>query len=321
MPSKIIITTPIAHLDGVFEILASCHDSVTVYIPDPLLEDLIANSDATVIFTNPNKSRIFYSADVLSIFHNLEVFCTASTGTNHVDKHYLLDNGITLLSLTNERAIINSITSTAEHAFALMLSALRNIPAAYNSVLDGHWNYEPYIGRQLNHQSVGIVGYGRLGNYFAQFLRPFNCSISVYDPYKDIPSTYIQQVSSLADLFRACNIISLHVHVSEETIGMIDSTILQTASCDLLLVNTSRSDIVNETHLAKFLAANPLAKYATDVLSTEFSSLHSSDSPLLKETIQGDQLIITPHIAGMTREGQAIAFKHAANILKSYLES
>jgi len=319
MSKKILVTTPIAHLDGVMSILSACKDHEIVYLPDPVPSDLLNHKDSIAIFTNPNKSRVYYSGDLLSSFPNLAFFCTASTGTNHIDKDYLSSKGIELISLTNERDIINQITSTAEHAFSLMLSALRNIPAAHKSVLRNDWDYEPFIGRQLNCQTVGIVGYGRLGNYFSQYLLPFGCKVFVYDPYKDVPSTYINKVRSLHELFSLSSIISLHVHVTDETVGMINSDVLSHASKDLLLVNTSRSDIVNEDDLAQFLHSNRQAKYATDVLSSELSSDQPSDSPFFRQGIFDDQLIITPHIAGMTKEGQTIAFRHAATLLKSKL--
>jgi len=321
MTRKILITTPVEHLDGVLDTLSSAYNSELVYIPSARREDLMKHTDAFAIFTNPNKSRILYSQDILSFFKALKVFCTASTGTNHVDKSFLHANGITLLSLTDERDIINSITSTAEHAFALMLAALRKIPAAYSSVSSDLWDYQPFIGRQLSNQSVGIVGYGRLGNYFAQYLQPFGCNVSVFDPYKDVPSTYVRKVKTIKELFQSSNIVSLHVHVNEETVGMINESIFEYARHDLLLVNTSRSDIVNEQHIADFLARNRDAKYATDVLSSELSCLLPSGSPLFNERICPDQLIVTPHIAGMTIEGQTIAFNHAASMLSSFMSA
>ena len=122
---KILVTTPIQHLPGVFDLLSSINGAYIKYLPDPSLIDLHAHSDAIAIFTNPNKSKINYTSSVLSLFPRLKVFCTASTGTNHVDKDYLINNNVPILSLTNERLVINSITSTAEHAFLLTLASLR----------------------------------------------------------------------------------------------------------------------------------------------------------------------------------------------------
>jgi D-3-phosphoglycerate dehydrogenase len=107
--------------------------------------------------------------------------------------------------------------------------------------------------------------------------------------------------------------------VTPETEGMIDATLLAHMKEDVLLVNTSRGDIVNEEDLVAFLRARPQARVATDVLRDEVRNRLAS--PLLRFASESDQVIITPHIGGMTREAQEIAYGHAASRLRDFFPS
>ena len=124
MNKKITIITPIKHLKNVESILKSIPKSKLVYLPNCDKEDFEINKDSYAIFTNPNKSKIFLGRENLNSFKNLKYICTASTGTLHIDKSYCNQKGIKVISLTEERHVINKIPSTAEHAFALMLARL-----------------------------------------------------------------------------------------------------------------------------------------------------------------------------------------------------
>ena len=89
---------------------------------------------------------------------------------NHIEKEKLEKYSIDLLSLTEEREVIDKISSTAEHALALTLGSLRNIHSSFKSVLQGEWNYEDHIGRQVNRLIVGVIGYGLLGKMFSHYI-------------------------------------------------------------------------------------------------------------------------------------------------------
>ncbi len=316
---KLLIITPIKHIEGCYEKLSMIKDCSLIYLPDCTKNQFLKNKDANYIFTNPNKSKIILDKNTLKSFNDLEVICTASTGTNHIDKEFLKFQNIKLISLTNERFLINKITSTAEHAFCLTLGALRNLIPSQNSVLQGQWDYEPFVGRQISELTVGVIGYGRLGTYYSHYCDAFGAEVLVYDPYKNVPHTSIKQINYLDELFIRCDIISIHVHVSQETKKLISWNLLEKAKKNLLLVNTSRGDIVDEEALLNFLMKNQDSKYATDVLCDELEGVHDNKLRLFAQN--SNQLIITPHIAGMTVEGQSLAFNHAANLLLDFCEN
>ena len=159
MNKKITIITPIKHLENVGNILTSIPKSHLVYLPNCEIKDFKIHNDSFAIFTNPNKSNIFLGKSNLTSFKNLKYICTASTGTLHIDKSFCEERGINIISLTEERHIINKIPSTAEHAFALMLSSLRNINLAPQSISRNEWDYEPFLGRQIKSLTIGVIGW------------------------------------------------------------------------------------------------------------------------------------------------------------------
>jgi phosphoglycerate dehydrogenase-like enzyme len=315
---KILVITPVRHIIGVPEILESTGE--VTYMDDPSKEEVISVIDGyDAIFTNPNKSKVFIGKDILDAANKLKVICTASTGTNHIDKLYAEGLGLPILSLTEERDVINRISSTAELAFSLTLASLRHVVKSHKAVLEGEWNYEKYIGRQMNCLTIGIIGYGRLGSMYSKYCRVFDSRVLVYDPYKEVDDKGIEQVDKLEFLLQESDVIAIHVHVTEETIGMIDKACFDIMKKDVVIVNTARGDMVNELDLVTFLQSNPDARIATDVLADEIRN--RENSPLLKYALKSEQVIITPHIGGMCREAQEIAYGHAAKRLANYLES
>ena len=140
MINKILVITPIRHISGVSQTLKSIGE--VTFFDDPSaeqVEDVIHKYDA--IFTNPNKSKVFIGKEILDKATKLKVICTASTGTNHIDKNYALELSIPVISITEEREVINKISSTAELAFSLTLAGLRHIVNGHVSVLEGGWDY------------------------------------------------------------------------------------------------------------------------------------------------------------------------------------
>jgi len=317
MSKKILVITPVKHIQGVSEILEESGN--VTYLEDPTYDDVkscINNFHA--IFTNPNKSKVYISEELIQVGKKLEVICTASTGTNHIDTKYAEHSNLPVLSLTEERDVINKISSTAEHAFALMMISLRNIYPAYNSVLEGHWDYTNFIGRQINYLNIGVIGFGRLGSMFAKYCQAFGANVMVYDPYKNAEKFGFNQFNDINVLLERSDGISLHVHVTHETEKMINAEALSKMSSDVIIVNTSRGEIVDEIALINFLQSNPTAKYATDVIDGEVKFKDKKESTLINYANKNNNVLITPHIAGMTKEAQQIAYQHAAKKLQGF---
>lgn len=313
---KLLVITPIKHIANLAIYLEK--NFIVDYLDDPSQADLkkiIHAYDA--IYTNPNKSKVFLGEDILQVAKKLKVICTASTGTNHIDKNYSAQNSIKIISLTEERDVINQISSTAELAFALTLAGCRNLMQAGKSVSDGEWDYTKFIGRQLNALTIGVVGYGRLGKMYSNYCKAFGATVLAYDPYKKIETVGVKQVFSLSEICAMSDIISIHVHANKETKNMFGNEQFSKMKPNILLVNTARGEVIDENALAKFLDLNINAKAYLDVLSDEITNRKAC--PLFKFQDRG-QVFITPHIGGMTVDAQFIAYHHAAKLLVEYWE-
>jgi lactate dehydrogenase-like 2-hydroxyacid dehydrogenase len=314
---RILVITPVSHIPGVVERLERAGE--VCYLDDPDVDEVLANIlDATAIFTNPNKSNVFIDRAIVDLAPNLRIICTASTGTNHIDIPYAESKGIRVISLTEERATINRITSTAEHAFALLMASLRRVPQGHSSVMSDEWDYTKFIGRQLNQLTVGVVGYGRLGSLFAGYCHAFGARVLVNDPYKDVRERGLEQVDKERILSES-DVLSLHVHVTKETINMVDSTWFAQMKPTINLINTARGDIIDEIAAVDFLTRNPEARMAVDVLANEIRG--KSKSPLIAFARTDDRLIITPHVGGMTIDGQTLAYCRAADLLAEFFQA
>ena len=274
----------------------------------------------SAIFTNPNKSKVFIGKKILDRAKKLKVIATASTGTNHIDLKYAKKKRVKVISLKEERKLINKISSTAEHALALTLASIRNIIISNKSVLSGEWDYTKFIGHQMNFLTVGVIGFGRLGKKYANYCKSLGSKVFFFDPYKKSFSKKIKKISNLKKLLQISDIISLHVHLEESTYHLVNKSFLSKLKKNIIIINTARGDVVNESDLIHFLKKNKNAKYATDVLEKEIFT--KKNNKLIRYSKKNQkQILITPHIGGMTVEAQELAYNFAAKKLASFIKS
>jgi len=276
------------------------------------LRHMLLDNEYNIIFTNPNNQGFKIDENLLS-GTKVRIICTASTGTNHIDLNYCKLNNIMILSITKDMELLRKITSTAEHSFGLMLSIIRNTVRSFDSVKEGSWNWENFVGRQLNCLKIGIIGYGRLGKMMAHYCSAFGANVKIYDPYVTIDDNRYFQKDDIKEIFASCDVISLHVHVSEETKYMINNSLIDESIDGFYLINTSRGEIINEDDVIKGLESGKILGYASDVLESEFDDI--CDSKLCKN-LDKLNIIITPHIAGMTSDARMLAYSGAIKKLK-----
>lgn len=304
---KILCITEVDHIPGVKEELSK--NGLVFYYPKTnKLEtiELIEKYKPQVLFVNPNEMTFRLDSEILSKYIN--IIATASTGTNHIDLEFCKNNNITVLSLTNEREVINKISSTAELAFGLTLSLVRNINQSFSAVKSFKWESTPFVGRQLSRLTAGVVGFGRLGSMYAKYCKAFGMKVLVTDPYQKIDDCY--ESVDLVHLVKQSDIISLHVHLNKETKHIINDNLLSyIKSGGCYLINTSRGDVVNEHSVLKYLESGRLLGYGTDVLSDELGNIEKS--LIIKESHRLN-ILITSHIGGATIDAQSIAYCHVA---------
>ena len=304
---KIAVITPVKHLNGVVKLLQSKGDVFFLEEGNKQeVRELLLEKNIDTILCNPNQQTYKIDRELLQ-GTNVKLINTCSTGMNHIDVDYCKENNIKIYSLTKDMKLINDLPSTSELAFGLMVSLLRQIPRGKKHVSEYNWDYTQFMGRQIKDLKIGIIGYGRLGKMMKKYCDAFDAKTYVYDPYIDIEQT------SLKEMFEKCDVISLHVHVTPETKYMINKHIIGLSKKNPYIINTSRGEIVNEVDIVDSLKIGLISGYGTDVVENEFDDL--TKSPIIKAMNEGENIIVTPHVGGMTYEGQTKAYKWSINKL------
>jgi len=234
---------------------------------------------------------------------NLKTIATATTGLNHIDVTYANEKNINVISLKGEYEFLKNISATSEHTIGLLLSLLRNIPSASNSVKDSIWDRNLYKGKEISGKIFGILGYGRIGVKVARYAKAFGAKVIVHD-VKKITSEEegIVVVNTLDELLRNCDILSIHVPFNESTSNLIDKYKIDKMQKTSIIINTSRGEIINETDLLTALESSRISGAALDVLADEHINPIKQSHPLIEYAKNHDNLIITPHIGGATYE-------------------
>lgn len=253
------------------------------------------SKDVDVLITRLQRE---INGDFLSKFPNCKYIICAATGHDHLDVDYIKKSKIGLITLRGETEFLKTIPSTAEHTMGLILSLLRNIPNAVSDVAAGNWNRDKFRGFQLYNKRIGLIGLGRIGTLVAAYCKAFGMDVYYYDPF--VENREYHKVSKLSSLLSQVDIISMHVHISSDTMNMIGKQELSSMKKGSFIINTSRGRLLDELQLVDFLKNGYLKGVAVDVLSDELEDI--SQSPLYKAMKEGYNVVITPHLGGATHD-------------------
>ena len=254
-------------------------------------EDTYNNIDILIVRLS---KRINFK--VLKKFPDLKFIISATTGLDHIDLELIKNMNIGLISLREHKEFLKSIPSTAEHAWALIGALIRNITSANESVKNGEWNRDLFRGFQLKNKNIGIIGLGRVGKNIAKYAKAFEMNVGYYDPFQN--SNFYRKYKTLEALLSESDIITLHVHLDENTIHLINATNLKFVKDGSYIINTSRGKIWDEDALCNVYKSGKIKGIATDVLLEEYENIQQSS--IWKLHNSGANIIITPHIGGAT---------------------
>ena len=263
-------------------------------------------------------------ADVLAAAPALRFVCTPTTGLDHVDLTACGRRDIRVLSLKGEEAFLDSIRSTAEHTWALLLALCRKLPAASSHAAAGGWEREPFLADELAGKTLGVVGCGRLGRMVAGYGLAFGMQVLVHDirdaAYLRAPPGALP--SSLDDLLRRSDVVSLHVPLDPSTTGMLDTARIASMKHGAFLVNTARGEVLDEAAVAAAVRDGRLGGVAVDVLphDARWGAHVEGSHPLLDLAAGGSRVIVTPHCGGYGRESIAATREFIVEKLKSACE-
>ena len=270
---------------------------------DELLAALKSGVDAVLI-----RSATKMDAEAISAGAGLRVIARAGVGLDNVDIPAATAAKVLVIN-----APTSNIVSAAEHAIALMMASARNIPAANASLRSGKWSRSKFTGTELFEKTLGIVGFGKIGQLVAHRMKAFGMNVIAYDPYlsADKVSALGVKLVELDELLKTSDFITIHLPKTKETLNLIGEEALSKVKPTVHIVNAARGGVLDETALHKAIAQGRVAGAGIDVFATE----PCTDSPLFLL----DQVVATPHLGASTEEAQERAGIDVAHSVRKAL--
>lgn len=233
--------------------------------------------------------------ELMTAAPNLQIIGRAGAGLDNIDTAAASETGIVVSYTPSENSV-----SVAELVLSFMLTAVRRIPAAWEDTRSGGWNRMQFVGGELFGKTLGIVGFGRIGRLVAERAQAFGMTIIAHDEFIDPTSPFVVErgvrLTSLDDLLREADFVSLHVPLTPETRNSFSHDAFQKMKSSAWFMNASRGEVVDEAALLHVLSGNHIAGAALDVRSQE--------PPVDIELAKLDNVILTPHIGAFTHEAQ-----------------
>ncbi len=305
----VLCTADLGHLS---EAKKTLEDAFDVHFIPPTPQAVKAHiADADAYFAS---LQVRLTQELMEKAPKLKAIATPSTGLDHIDIQAAEKQGVVVLSLKNERELLDRITSTAELAWALILACNRRIPESFMAVRKGIWGRDLYRGHQIAYKTLGILGCGRLGTIMAQYGQAFRLKVLGHD-VRPVSLPGVQMVS-FDELVRQADILTVHIHLTPENRKLINRDVLARMKPGAILINTSRGAIIDEAALLDALKTGNLTA-GVDVIEGEWGE-DIGKHPLVEYARNHENLIITPHIGGVTYEAQEMAYGHAAQMLIAY---
>ena len=244
------------------------------------------------------RSKMRITADTIRLADKLRFVARAGAGLDNIDAEALEERGIALIGANegNRQAV-------GEHALGMLLSLMRNISRSDRQVRDKVWLREENRGEEISGKTVGIIGYGNMGQSFARLLSSFGCRILAYDRYAEEKITSPAERVSLEQLQAEADIVSLHIPYIPENRAFANDAFFSAFSKPIWFVNTSRGEVVDQAALVRHLQAGTLKGAALDVLENEkLHTLAEQQEQNFQYLATASSVVLTPHIAGWTHE-------------------
>ncbi len=284
--------------------LLSKAEGVSIQAPAKMTRDevmgAIENADGMII-----RSGTKANAELLQRATKLKAIVRAGVGVDNVDLVKATELGIAVMNTPAGNTV-----ATAEHTMALMLALARHIPKAQISMLEGQWERKAFMGTELRGKTLGVIGFGRVGQAVAKRAIAFEMNIIAYDPYisKEVAKALNVALLPLDDILAQADYLTLHTVVTPETEHLIDAENIAKMKDGVRLVNAARGSLVNESDLAEAIKSGKITGAALDVYTEEPPE---KDNPLIG--LSG--IIHTPHLGASTLEAQEAVAAEAAEIM------
>ena len=255
---------------------------------DSDLAETIGAYDAIVV-----RSATKVTAELIGCADNLKVIGRAGVGIDNVDVEAATRRGIVVANAPE-----STVISAAEHTIGLLVALTRNIPQAHAALKQGRWERKAYGGVELADKTLGVLGFGRIGQQVARRAAGLGMRVVAYDPFVP-PDRFrelgVERVESEREVYAAADFLTLHLPLTDQTRGSINAKAFGRMRSGVRIVNAARGALVDEDDLLEALKSGKVGGAALDVFSTE---------PYTGPLLELDNVVATPHLAASTEEAQ-----------------
>jgi len=277
------------------------------------LTTLIPEYDVLIMRVDPAINK-----EILDAAKNLKVIGVCSVGLNHVDLDAAKEKGIQVINAPG----LNG-NAVAELTISKMLDLSRQtIPACYDVKQNKNWDKYKFVGRELRGKTLGVLGFGRIGQRVGELGRAFLMNVVAYDPYLPAKVFEEQHATSMSieEVLKVSDFVTIHMPLTPETKDLFNAKSIAEMKDDAVVLNMSRGGIVNEHDMYEALKAGKIGGYATDVMENELAAGGLTegagfDSPLF----ECDNFIVTPHLGAQTVDASHDIGTHIISKVKEAL--
>lgn len=245
-------------------------------------KDILPEADVVLI-----RSKTKVTKEYVDKAKNLKMVIRGGVGLDNVDLDYCKSKGIKVHNTPTASSV-----AVAELAFTHMLAIQRNLVLAHNSTKKGEWIKKQLKGHELYKKTLGLLGMGRIGTEVTKRAIAFGMTVIAFDPY--IEEAENVEIVKLDDLFKRSDFISIHAPLTEGTKNMINKDSIAKMKDGVIIINTARGKIVNDTDMYEALESGKIKYFGTDVYHVE----PPVDSPILN----AENVLVTPHLGAQTFE-------------------
>lgn len=268
------------------------------------LLEMLAEARAIIV-----RNRTQVDRELLRHAPNLKVVGRLGVGLDNIDLDACKSRNVVVCPATGANDV-----AVAEYAITAALILMRGVWSATHRVTAGEWPRTDLIGREISGKRMGLIGFGSIARQVAARATALGMRVSAFDPYlaPDDPAWSDVRATTLADLATDCDVISVHVPLTDETRHLIGVEFIRGMRARAILINTARGGVVDESAVIEALREDRLGGAALDVFESE--PLDGDDGAAFAGV---PHLLLTPHIAGITEEAnQRVSLLTAQNVLK-----
>jgi len=240
------------------------------------------------------RSKLHIDAELIEQAASLKFVARAGAGLDQLDEDTLKEKNINILNAPE-----GNRDAVGEHTLGMLLNLLNHISRADRQIRRGVWDREGNRGVELMDKTVGIIGYGNMGQAFARRLSGFDVQVLAYDKYRTNYSDRFAREATMGEIFQQAEIISFHVPLTPETQFLVDKLYLSNFDKNIFLLNTARGKIITLATLVEALISGKIRGAALDVLENEkLQQLTPQQQVAFDQLCQSDRVLFTPHVAG-----------------------